>query len=198
MSGNQVVYWGRPPEGRSRRAHPSDAIYFATFFNTREGPIVVEVPPRDSAVALERHMVTIWQMPLRAGGLLGADRGAGGKYAVIPPGYPFKLSDDYVELHADGFGGCAFMRAHLAGTSEADVEMAIAFGKQMRVYPIDEAADPPATIFTDVSDLHPRRNWARRMSGSGATSGRTFDLMFPLYAPNRTPFEKIGVPRELD
>ncbi len=95
----------------------------------------------------------MWQMPLEDAGLLGADKGAGGKYLILPPGYAGKAPDGYIALQSDTFGGYALIRSNLASHSDADVAKSIAYGKKVKVYPLAQAANPPTTIFTDAKDV---------------------------------------------
>jgi hypothetical protein len=45
---NQVVYWGCPLDWRNQALTPNpDALYFMAFFNTKDGPIVLDLPPGD-------------------------------------------------------------------------------------------------------------------------------------------------------
>jgi hypothetical protein len=44
-------------------------------------------------------------------------------------------------------------RANLKSHSDADVQASITYGKRMKVYPLAQAANPPATVFTDVKDI---------------------------------------------
>lgn len=79
----QVVYWGRPLDWRNQTLTPNpDALYFMAFFDTKEGPVVLDLPPSDAEGSFNANIVTMWQMPLEDAGLLGADKGAGGKYVV--------------------------------------------------------------------------------------------------------------------
>ena len=97
---NQVVYWGRPLDWRNQTLTPNpDAIYFMAFFNTRDvGPVVIEVPPGDANGSLNGNIVSVWQTALEDVGLLGLDKGAGGKFVVLPPGYKDKAPDGYSAL----------------------------------------------------------------------------------------------------
>jgi hypothetical protein len=92
-------------------------------------------------------------MPLEDAGLLGLDQGKGGKYLVLPPGHKGTPPRGYVPLQSDTFGGYMLFRSNLKSHSDADVQAAIEYGKQLRVYPLAAAADPPATVFTDVKDV---------------------------------------------
>jgi hypothetical protein len=151
---NQVIYWGRPLDATNQTLTPNpDALYFMAFFNTKDGPIVLDLPPGDASGSFNGNIVTVWQMPLEDAGLLGFDKGKGGKYLVLPPGYKDKVPDGYIPLQSDTFGGYMLFRANFKSHSEADVQAAVAYGKRMKVYPLAQSANPPATVFTDVQDI---------------------------------------------
>ncbi|MDF0579256.1 DUF1254 domain-containing protein [Bradyrhizobium yuanmingense] len=149
----QVIYWGRPLDWRNHTLTPNpDALYFMVFFNTKDGPVVLDLPPGDSNGSFNGNIVTVWQMPLEDAGLLGIDKGAGGKFLILPPGYTGAKPDGYIALQSDTFGGYMLFRANFKSHADADVQAAIAYGKRMKVYPLAQAANPPATMFTDVKD----------------------------------------------
>jgi len=150
----QVIYWGRPLDSKNQTLTPNpDALYFIVFFNTKNGPIVLELPPATTTSSFNANIVTLWQMPLEDAGLLGLDKGKGAKYLVLPPGYKSTPPVGYVALQSDTFGGYMLFRANFKSHSDADVQAAINYGKQMRIYPLAEAAHPPLTVFTDVKDI---------------------------------------------
>src|SRR6476660_5153212 len=42
---NEIVYWSRPLGWRNQTLTPNpDAMYLMPFFNTKDGPVVIEVP----------------------------------------------------------------------------------------------------------------------------------------------------------
>jgi len=150
----QVVYWGRPLDWHNQTLTPNpDALYFMVFFNTKEGPVVLDLPAGDTNGSFNSNIVTEWQMPLEDAGLLGADKGAGGKYLVLPPGYKENVPDGYIGLQSDTFGGYMLFRARLESHGDADVASAIAYGKRMKVYPLAQADNPVPTVFTDAKDV---------------------------------------------
>jgi hypothetical protein len=150
----QVIYWGRPLDAKNQTLTPNpDALYFMAFYNTKDGPVVLDLPPGDAAGSFNGNIVTVWQMPLEDAGLLGVDKGKGGKFLVLPPGYREKPPDGYVALQSDTFGGYMLFRSNLKSHGDADVQKSIAYGKRMKVYPLSQAASPPATVFSDVKDV---------------------------------------------
>jgi hypothetical protein len=152
---NQVIYWGRPLDWHNQTLTPNpDAIYFMAFFNTKDvGPIVVDIPPGDVTASLNGNIVTVWQTALEDVGLLGIDKGAGGKFVILPPGYKDTVPAGYSALPSDTNSGYALLRSNLKSHNDADVANSIAYGKRVKVYPLSGAANPPQTVFTDVKDV---------------------------------------------
>src|SRR5580765_1988054 len=151
---NQVVYWSRLPDWKIQTLTPNpDAIYLTPFINTRDaGPVVLEIPPADEG-SITGTVMDAWQAPLEDVGPAGVDKGKGGKYLILPPGYKRKLPAGYIPMRSDTYRGYALLRSIPKSGSEADVARAVAYGKRIRLYPLSQAARPPATIFVDVADV---------------------------------------------
>jgi hypothetical protein len=60
----------------------ADTIYFFTFFDLSKGPMVIETPPK-ALGAIDDY----WFRWITDFGAPGPDRGLGGKYLILPPGY---------------------------------------------------------------------------------------------------------------
>jgi hypothetical protein len=151
---NQIVYWGRPLDWRNQTLTPNpDTLYFMAFYDTKDGPIVIDLPPASQAGSFNGNIVNVWQTPLEDAGLLGADKGAGGKYLVIPPGYTGAVPKGYYALRTEVFKGYGLVRVNLPSHSEADVAKAVAYGKQIKIYPLRQAAKPSVTSFADAKDV---------------------------------------------
>jgi hypothetical protein len=152
---NQVIYWGRPLDWHNQTLTPNpDTLYFMAFLNTKDvGPIVIDVPPADDGGAMNANIVNIWQEPLEDAGLLGVDKGKGVKLLMLPPDYKEKVPDGYEALQPKTHGSYGLFRSNLKSHSDADVAKSIAYGKRVRIYPLSQAANPPATVFTDVKEV---------------------------------------------
>jgi hypothetical protein len=152
---NQFIYWGRPLDWRNQTLTPNpDTLYFMAFFNTKDaGPIALDVPPGDAQGSLNGNIVTAWQTSLEDVGLLGVDHGAGGRFLILPPGHKDAIPDGYSLLRSDTYSGYALVRSNLKSHSEADVAASIAYAERTKLYPLSAAANPPATVFTDVKDV---------------------------------------------
>src|SRR5271169_4479153 len=66
----------------------ADTVYFIGFLDLTKGPIVVETPPL--SLGAFDDMWFRWVIDF---GLPGPDRGEGGKYLLVPPGYTGDLPD---------------------------------------------------------------------------------------------------------
>jgi hypothetical protein len=152
---NQVIYWGKPLDWKNQTLTPNpDTLYFMTFLNTGDvGPIVIEIPPANADGSLNANIVNIWQEPLEDAGLLGVDKGAGVKLLVLPPGTKAQAPAGYAALQPNTWGSYALIRSNLKSHADADVAKSIAYAKQVKVYPLSQASNPPATVFTDVKDV---------------------------------------------
>lgn len=150
---NDIVFWSQPVNWKNQTLTPNpDSIYFMSFWNVKDGPVVIEIPPAKGG-SIAGNIVTIWQMPLEDAGPEGADKGKGGKYLITPPGYAGKVPAGYYHLPSDTFSGFALLRSNLPSHSAADVAKSVAYGKGIKIYPLSRAANPPATTFVDAYDV---------------------------------------------
>lgn len=150
---NEIIYWSRPVDWHNQTLTPNpDAIYFMIFFYAKDGPVVIDVPPAEGG-SFAANIDNTWQMPLEDAGPNGADKGAGGKYLILPPGYKEKAPDGYIVLRSDTFGGYSLLRSNLPSHSDAEVAKSVAYGRQLKVYPLSQAANPGETKFTDVMEV---------------------------------------------
>src|SRR5690349_17384033 len=149
---NQLVYWSRLPDWKNQTLTPNpDAIYFMPFINTKDvGPVVLEIPPADEG-SISGTVMDGWQCALEDVGPQGVDKGAGGKYLILPPNYNEKTPDGYIALPCETYTGYGLLRSSVTRASDADVAKAGAYGKRIKVYPLSQAANPAATKFVDAA-----------------------------------------------
>jgi len=115
--------------------------------NLKDGPIVVEVPPAVLGLADDAWMTYIVDM-----GVVGPDKGQGGKYLFLPPGYKGDVPEGYFvaqsKTYEIGYGLRGF-------TVKGDTGPAVAaFKRHFRVYPLAQAANPPETKIIMGSGLY--------------------------------------------
>lgn len=151
---NKIVYWSRLFDWKNQTLTPNpDSIYFMPFFNTKDvGPVVLEIPAVGEG-SITGSIDDCWQTAIEDVGPAGLDKGNGGKYLILPPGYNDKVPSGYFPLQTYTYEGYALLRSILKGGGETDVARAVAYGKQIKLYPLSQAADPPATHFVDAIDV---------------------------------------------
>jgi hypothetical protein len=151
---NQIVYWSRLPDWKIQTLTPNpDALYFTSFINSRdEGPVVLEIPRADEG-SITGTIMDAWQCALEDVGPAGVDKGQGGKYVILPPGYQGNAPADYISLPSSTYHGYALLRSIPRSGSAPDVANAVAYGKRIKLYPLSRASNPPATTFVDVVDV---------------------------------------------
>ncbi|MEB3324774.1 MAG: DUF1254 domain-containing protein [Cyanobacteriota bacterium] len=118
-------------------------LYAFSFWDLEaQGPLVVEVPAGLTAGGV----LDIWQQPITDMGQTGPDKGAGGKYLILPPGGPEVVAPGYRVVRATS-NQVWFGTRGLA----PDKVVAEATVRQHRLYGWNQRANPPATRFHEVS-----------------------------------------------
>ncbi|MFG3597983.1 DUF1254 domain-containing protein [Bradyrhizobium sp. RDI18] len=148
---NQVVYWSRPLNWQNQTLTPNpDTIYLNPFYDTRSGPVVLEIPPAEGDAVIVGSADNAWQNALEDVGPAGADKGKGGKYLITPPGYKGGPLDGYIHLPSDTYQGFVILRSNFKSRSDADIAAAVAYGKRIKIYPL--GGSPEGTVYVDVYD----------------------------------------------
>jgi hypothetical protein len=118
--------------------------YSVLYLDTKDGPLVVEIPPE-----VLGPMDDAWFRWVTDVGFTGPDKGAGGKYLLLPPGYTGEVPAGYFVARSRTFGNLLFFRTFLKdGDPKPDVD---SVKKNLRVYPLSQAANPPEMKFVNIS-----------------------------------------------
>ena len=67
--------------------------------------MVLEIPPPDGEQSITGSIDDAWQVALEDVGPAGVDKGKGGKYLILPPGYKDKAPDGYIALPSQTYTG---------------------------------------------------------------------------------------------
>ena len=150
---NQVVFWSRPVGWKNQTLTPNpDTIYVMPFFDTTDvGPMVMEIPPADSGTIVG-SIDDCWQTAIEDVGVAGVDKGAGGRYLILPPDHEGGVPDGYIAMPSPTYKSYALLRSNYRSAADADIADAVAYGKRVRVYPLSAAANPPQTTYVDAND----------------------------------------------
>ena len=116
----------------------TETTYGSMFLDLRtDGPTVIENPPNSLCV-----LDDFWFRYVADLGLAGPDRGAGGKYLFLPPGYDGEVPGGYFTYRTPTFTNWLVVRA-LGGVEDI---------VKTRVYPLAQAADPPPMTYLNMAD----------------------------------------------
>jgi hypothetical protein len=148
---NQIIYWSHLPNWKNQTLTPNpDAIYLIPFINSKDGPVVLEIPPAGPDGSITGSVDDAWQTAIEDVGPAGVDKGKGGKYLLLPPDYKAKAPAGYIPMQSSTYQSYALLRSILKSGSDADVAKGVAYGKRIRIYPLSQAAHPSETTLVDV------------------------------------------------
>src|SRR6478609_2772919 len=151
---NQVVYWSGLISSKNQTLTPNpDVIYINPLYDTRNGPVVLEIPAAKDSSSITGSVDDGWQTAIEDVGPAGVDKGKGGKYLILPPGYKEKIPQGYIAMPSATYTGFAILRSNLTDAGEKDIARAIEYGKRVKIYPYAQAANPPQTAFVDLLDV---------------------------------------------
>jgi hypothetical protein len=157
------VIWEDLVDARTVELTANDnTMYNFIWLDTKKGPLVVEIPPD-----VLGGVNDFWYRWVADMGITGEDRGKGGKYLVLPPGYKGEIPPGYVVVRPSTFGNWLFFRAFLVdGSSKPGVE---SVKKHLKIYQLSEAANPPAVKFINGSGVPANFRCTRRLLVLGAS-----------------------------
>lgn len=120
-------------------------VYAMLCIDLSQGPMVLRVPPRVLGPVDDADFRWVTDV-----GLTGPDKGAGGDYLFVPPGYTGALPDKgYYIQHPRTNTVMTFYRAFV---KEGDYAAAVKHIKSSAgVFPLAQAANPPEAEFINVS-----------------------------------------------
>lgn len=122
----------------------TESIYNLMWLDTKAGPLVIETPPNILGM-IDDH----WFQYVGDVGNAGPDKGKGGKYLLLPPGYKGQVPEGYFVLRTSTYGNLFFWRGFLENGSTAT---AVANTRKFaKVYLLSEAGNPPPMKFINSS-----------------------------------------------
>jgi len=141
----------------------TDTVYASVILNLqRDGPTIVEIPPKcGPGTVNDAYFRFVTDM-----GIPGPDKGAGGKYLILPPDYKGDLNPPEGGMEAEvevagkkekvfvskstSYINWLILRGFLVnGKPDAAAKM---FRTGLKIYPLDDAENPPKMKFINASD----------------------------------------------
>jgi hypothetical protein len=114
------------------------------WVDLRDGPLVIEAPPK--VLGLVDDIWYHWNGDI---GITGPDKGKGGKYLLVPPGFKGYVPEGYFVIRPGSFSVWAGWRSFLVnGDPKPGVDEVKKFTK---IYPLAQADNPPKLNFVNMS-----------------------------------------------
>ena len=155
-TGGMIVYV-EPGEGKSIAiglTYNTESIYASLSLDLKQtGPVVLEVPPKVLGIINDGFMRYVADL-----GNAGLDRGQGGKYLLLPPGYDGDVPDGYFVFRSSTYRTWVMVRGFEQITGRGDTALAY-YREHFKVYPLGEGAHQPSVVsasFKESDTTHPR------------------------------------------
>ncbi len=124
----------------------TDSIYCMMWLDVKNGPMVIETPPN-----VLGFIDDAWFHYVVDFGNAGPDKGKGGKFLILPPGYDGAIPDGYHIARTGTYGNWVVWRGfQVNGDPKPAVE---ATKKLFRAYPLASKDNPPKMKFSNASGI---------------------------------------------
>ena len=131
VNANQVIIFDKLMDSKSITMTSNTSTLYASFFlhPAKDGPTVLELP--ENLLGMFNDM---WHRYVTDLGAVGADKGIGGKYLILPPGYKGEVPEGYFIVKSPTNKIYSFIRASTANGLEAGTKLI----KTMKIYPLSQ------------------------------------------------------------
>src|SRR6476661_81271 len=149
---NDICYFSKPANWKFQVTTPNASTHYVYCnFNLKDGPVVLEVPAPVGA-GLLGAVIDAWDVTTVGVGPEDENKGQAAKYLLLPPDFKGDVPAGFIPARFSTYNGYWLLRAIPSGSTEADVEAALALVKKLRTYPLAQASNPPEQRFIDIYD----------------------------------------------
>jgi hypothetical protein len=142
---NQICIWDTLMDSTTVLLTGNTSTMYAVGFLDlqKDGPTVIDLPPKMLGVLDDMAFHYMTDL-----GVAGPDKGKGGKFLVLPPGYKGEVPKGYFVVPSKTNGVWVFTRGYLDKGIKAASEN---IRNNLKVYPLAKASAPPKMEFINVS-----------------------------------------------
>ena len=123
----------------------TESVYAFTWLDLKDGPVVVESAPNTLGIVDD-----FWFEYVADLGIVGPDRGQGGKYLFLPPGYEGATPEGYFTYRSATFGNWLLWRGFQVDNDPAPAVKSMK--QHIRIYPLARRDNPPQQQFVNLSE----------------------------------------------
>ncbi|QEY33284.1 DUF1254 domain-containing protein [Synechococcus sp. RSCCF101] len=122
------------------------SVYMFSWLQLGDEPMVIETPPNVLGF-INDH----WFRYVVDFGNLGPDKGKGGKFLILPPGYSGPVPAGYNVARTNTYGNWVLWRGYQDnGTTDKAIQ---ATKERFRIYPLSQKDNPPEMTFKNASGM---------------------------------------------
>jgi hypothetical protein len=122
----------------------TESVYNMMWLDLRDGPLVIETPHNVLGIIND-----FWFHYVGDVGNAGPDRGKGGRFLLLPPGYTGEVPEGYFVMRSKTYGNAFIWRGFIVnGSTKPAVETTKKF---VKVYLLAQAKNPPPMKFINIS-----------------------------------------------
>lgn len=120
------------------------SVYMATWLELGDEPMVIETPPDVLGIIDDHYFKYVADF-----GRLGPDKGIGGKFLIVPPGYKGEIPEGYFVKRVNTYGHWVIWRGFQKdGSPKPAVD---ATKETFKIYPLSQKDNPPTMNFVNAS-----------------------------------------------
>ncbi|MGB5747733.1 MAG: DUF1254 domain-containing protein, partial [Desulfobacterales bacterium] len=139
-----AIIWPRMDSKVQLLTPNTTVIYLFLWLDLKKGPMVMEVPPKVLGL-IDDH----WFKYVTDFGMAGPDKGKGGKYLILPPGYKGDIPDSYHVAKSATYGNWLLIRGFLENGDAAPGVKNIK--DNFKLYPLGKTASASKVKYYDIS-----------------------------------------------
>ncbi|MCG8582375.1 MAG: DUF1254 domain-containing protein [Bacteroidales bacterium] len=145
VTDNVIIAFSEPGKPRHKAITVNAVTPYSTCYtDLSNGPIVLDVPAKSDKATLYGQVVDAWQMTITGVGPAGADKGKGGKYLFLPPGYDGEVPEGYFVVPCSTYRLAFVFRAiREKGATDKDADE---YNQRLKIYNLGEEKE---TKFVD-------------------------------------------------
>jgi hypothetical protein len=141
---NDIIAYARPATPRLEALTANNQTpYITAFTDLSKGPVVLVLPAATEKASLYGQIVDAWQVTIGDVGPSGADKGKGGKYLLLPPGYDKPVPEGYLPIQSPNYR-VAFAFRSVPGPKGTQDD-AREYARTLQMYYLSEEKSSPKT-----------------------------------------------------
>ncbi len=139
-----AIIWPRMDSKVQLLTPNTTVIYLFLWLDLKNGPMVMEAPPKVLGLIDD-----FWFRYVADFGLAGPDKGKGGKYLILPPGYEGETPEGYHVTQSQTYGNWLLIRGFLEDGDAAPGLKSIK--DNFKLYPLGKSAADSKVTYHDIS-----------------------------------------------